>query len=83
MWKRLEKFPNIVPRMVAFHRDITFLTILGKRYGDAGLSDILTEVGIVTASSVFGILEGRQYNRALRAHMIVMELMQRLRLKSF
>ena len=30
-----------------------------------------------------GVLEGRQYNRAMRAHKIVMEAMQRVRLKSF
>ena len=62
---------------------MTFLAVIGKRLGDTGLSDIFIEAGIVAAGSVSGVVEGRQYNRAMRAHKIVMEAMQRLRMKYF
>ena len=41
---------------------------------------LFIEAGIVVAGSVSGVVEaqGRQYNRAMRAHKIVMEAMQRL-----
>ena len=65
--------------MGAFHTSMTFLAVIGKRLRDAGLSDIF----IVAAGSVSGVVEGRQYNRAMRAHKIVMEAMQRLCMKSF
>ena len=38
---------------------------------------------MVAAGSLQGVVEGRQYNRAMRAHKTVMEGMQRLRLVSF
>ena len=70
-----------IPHGYDFHSKV--IAVIGKRFGDGGLSDLLIEGGIVAASSMSGVLAGRQYNRAMRAHKIVMEAMQRLRLKSF
>ena len=52
---------------------MTFLAILGKRFGDAGLRDILFETGIVSSGSVDGVLNGKHCNRAIRAHKTVAE----------
>ena len=54
-----------------------------NRFGDAGLLDLFIEAGIVAARSVYGVVEDREKKQAIRAHKIVMEAMQRLRLKSF
>ena len=62
---------------------MTYLAVIGKKCGDAGLSDLFIEAGIVAAGSVSGVVEGRQYKRAMQAHKIVMEAMQRLCNKSF
>jgi hypothetical protein len=67
----------------AFHTALTFLAIIGKRFGDAGLSDLLIESKVVAFGSVPAVLEGRQYNRAMRAHKIVIEAFQRLQLTVF
>ena len=83
VWKQTGEFNNVVLRMGAFRTAMTFIAVLGKRFGDAGLSDLFIEAGIVASGSVSGLLEGRQYNQAMRAHKIVMEEIQRLRLKSF
>lgn len=83
VWKQREEFSNVVLRMGAFHTAMTFLAVLGKRFGDAGLSDILIEAGIVAAGSVPSVLDGRHFNRSMRTHKTVMEAMQRLRLVSF
>lgn len=37
VWKQREEFSNVVLRMGAFHTAMTFLAVLGKRFGDAGL----------------------------------------------
>ena len=83
VWKQTGEFSNVVLRMGAFHTAMMFIAVLDKRFGDAGLSDLFIEAGIVASGSVSGVLEGHQYNRAMRAHKIVMEAMQWLRLKSF
>jgi hypothetical protein len=57
----------------AFYTALTFLAIIGKRFGDAGLSDLLIESKVVASGSVPAVLEGWQYNRAMGAHKIVME----------
>lgn len=81
--KKQEGFSRIVLRMRAFHTAMMFLVILGKRFGDAGLSDMVVEVGIVAPGSLAAVTEGRQFNRAMRTHKIVMEAMQSLRIKAF
>ena len=62
VWKQTGEFSNVVLRMGAFHTAMTFIAVLGKRFGDAGLSDLFIEAGIVASGSVSGVLEGRQYN---------------------
>lgn len=54
------------------------LRILGKRFADAGLRDLLVEAGVVAQGSVSSVLEGRHYNRGVRAHKIVYEALMRL-----
>ena len=49
---------------------MTFLDVIGKRFEDA---ELFIKAEIVAAGSVSGVEEGRQYNRAMRAHKIVME----------
>ena len=73
----------MILRMGAFHTSMTFLAVIGKRLTDAALSDIFIEADIVAAGSVPGVLEGRQYNGAMRAHNFFMKAMQRFRMKSF
>ena len=44
-WKQSERFKDIVLRMEAFHTVCTMLTIIGKRFQDAGLRDLCIESG--------------------------------------
>ncbi|KAK3735047.1 hypothetical protein QZH41_001743 [Actinostola sp. cb2023] len=76
-WKH-DKFKDIVIRMGMFHTVCTLLSILGKRFQDAGLRDICIESGVITEGSVSGVLEGRKYNRAIRFHKLMYEALQRL-----
>ena len=70
IWQNQEMFQRLVVRMGSFHTICSFLAAIGKRFGDAGLGDIVTESGIVGSGSVAAVLEGRHYNRALRTHKV-------------
>ena len=70
IWQNKDLASRIVLRMGAFHTACTFLRVLGKRFGDAGLTDLLIESGALASGSVSGVLEGRHYNRAVRLHKV-------------
>ena len=72
IWQNKEQFDRVVLRLGTFHTICAFMSAIGKRFGDAGLSDILLESGVVGAGSIAGVLEGRHYNRALRTHKVGM-----------
>jgi len=69
--------------MDGFHTACTFMAVLGKCFGDAGLSDVVVESGIVGPSSISGALEGRHYNRGLRMHMVMQEALLQMQWAQF
>ena len=72
-WKQKELFPNILLRMGTFHTICNALSILVKRFRDAGLKDICIEAGIDAEGSINGVLDGKHNNRALRVHKYIYE----------
>lgn len=82
LWKNA-KFSKIVLRMGTFHTLCNFLSIIGKRFGSAGLRDIAVESGVIAEGSITGVLEGRKYNRAIRLSKVVYEALLRLAWKGF
>lgn len=71
LWKEEDLMKDIIPRMGVFHTVCTLLSIIGKRFQDAGLRDLLIESGVIAEGSVEGALEGSKYNRAVRAHKLL------------
>jgi len=78
VWSRRTDFPGIILSMGVFHTICTLLRILGKRFADAGLRDLLVEAGVVAQGSVSTMLEGRHYNGGVCAHKLVFEALMRL-----
>lgn len=74
MWHKRAKYPELVIRMGAFHTVCTFLAVIGKRFGYAGLSDLLVESGILGQNSCKAVLGGKHYNRAVRMHKLLYEV---------
>ena len=70
IWKQKEEFRSIVLRMGSFHIACVFLSVLGKRFGESGLRDLLIESKLIGSGLVKGVLEGKHYNRALRTHKV-------------
>lgn len=79
--KNFKNFINL--RMGGFHACLTFIAVIGKRFSDAGLRDIIVEAELVGSGSIDGVLRGKQYNRAMRAIKIVYEALQRLKFEAF
>ena len=70
VWKQQEEFQSVVLRMVSFHVACVLMSVIGKRFGESGLRDLLIESRIIGSGSVNGVLEGKHYNRALRTHKV-------------
>ena len=45
VWKNKNELKHVLLRLRTFHTIMIFLSILGKRFQDAGLKDILIEAG--------------------------------------
>ena len=78
---QLQSFINL--RMGPFHACCIFLAILGKRFGSAGLLEIIVEANLAGPGSVDAILRGKHYNRAMRVMKTVYEALFRLKIEAF
>ncbi len=58
-----------------------FLGTIGKRFGDAGLKDILVQSGVLAEGSADKALKGSMYNRTVRCFKLTYEVLNRLLLK--
>ena len=50
-WKHTAEHKQVVLHVGAFHVSCAFLAAIGKRFGDAGLHDLLVESGVVGPSA--------------------------------
>ena len=82
-WKDDDLTRRIVIRLCEFHTCMSYLGILGKRFGDAGLQDMLIESEVVAPGSINGVMNGHHNNRRMRAHKLLYESLQRIRLLTF
>ena len=70
-------------RMGGFHACGIFLAVIGKRFGSAGVQDLIVEVGLAGSDSTENILKGKHYNRGVRVAKYVYEALQRSKLEMF
>ena len=52
VFKHQTEFSQVVLRMGAFHIAMTFMVVIGKRFGDGGLHDLLIESGVLEVNAV-------------------------------
>ena len=78
-----EKFKDTVIRMGGFHIALNYLPLLGRKYADSGLEDLLINSGVYAASATSVLMLGKSYNSGIRAHKLVMEALFRLLWKAF
>jgi len=66
-----------------FHSICNLMSTIGKIFGDAGLRDLAVESGVIAEGSINKVLEGKQYNRAVRLHKLTYETLMRLAWSGF
>lgn len=64
--------------MGVFNTICTLLSIIGKRFQDAGHGDLCIESGVIAKGSVGRVLDGPKYNRAVRFHKLLYAALLRL-----
>ena len=77
----LKRFINL--RMGGFHACCIFIAVIGKRFGSAGLKDMILEAGLIGEGSIESALRGKHYNRSMRLLKTTYEALQRLKLDAF
>ena len=78
-----DEFKNTVIRMGGFHIALNYLSLLGKKYANSGLEDLLIESGVYAAGTTSVLMLGKSYNRGIRAHKLSMEALFRLLWQAF
>ena len=70
---------NVIVRHEQFHRAKNFLGVVGKRMTEsAGIEDLWIESGICGSNVATKIISRTYYNRAIRAHKLTLEVLERL-----
>ena len=83
MSQKRDAYPEVVLRMGSFHTILSFLGVIGKRFADGGLSDLLVDAGVVGPSACRAALSGKHYNRAIRMHKLAFEALWQCRWEVF
>ena len=73
----------IVLRLGAFHTTCIFIAVIGKRFADAILRDLVIESNLLRESSVEQMLKGKHYNNAMRVLKYLYDAMKRHMIESF
>ena len=76
--EELRKF--VVIRMGGFHTKCISLAVIGKRFKDAGLKDLVVESDILGKSSIDRALAGKEYNYAMRVHKAIYAALWRIKI---
>ena len=74
-FKNWDELGHFVIRFGGFHILDMFWKILGKRYGDAGLMDLLIESKVFVPNVAKVIMTGKNHKRCSLAHKLMHEVM--------
>ena len=82
-WKKMDQFKDCVVILGIFHLLMMYLRIIGKRFKDAGLWNVLVQSEIVAEGSIERVLTGKMYSRAVRCYKLMYEALIRLLIDKF
>jgi hypothetical protein len=77
-WRYPERFGSTVLMTGNFHTICNLMSTVSKMFGEAGLRDLAVESGVIAEGSIAKVLEGKQYNRAVRLHKLTYEALMML-----
>lgn len=77
-WHKPADTNNLIVRLGGFHITMNFLKIIGQFVANSGICDVWLESGLYGQSTVDGILAGKKFNKAIRAHKLTYESLMRI-----
>ena len=78
VWNNPEKYKNNIIMIGTFHLIMSYFKIIGKKMAGSEFSDIVPETGAITTGLINGVINGKNYARALNCHKIISETIYRL-----
>ena len=78
VWNNPVKYKNHIIFIGTFHLICAYLKAIGKKMEGTGFADILIEAGLIGNFSLKGVISGKQYERCLHCHKIVLESLERM-----
>ena len=76
-WRYPDKYKDCILMLGIFHMIMMYLGIIGKKFSDVGLKDLIIQSDVVATGSVDKALSGKMYNRSICDHKIVYETLYR------
>ncbi|CAG2223480.1 unnamed protein product [Mytilus edulis] len=80
---KLDIFNRHILRLGGFHSLSCFLASIGKLWADGGLRDLLVDSGVYAGNTAELMLNGKEFNRAVRGFTLVFEALQVLFISAF
>ena len=77
----LRSFFNL--RMGGFHATCVFLSVIGKRFANGRLKDLIVESRLLGEDQASQMLKGKDYNNGIWVHLYLMEAINKMKLESF
>lgn len=83
IWNDPVKYKNHIVLIGTFHLMCAYFKMIGKKMDSSGITDVMLEAGLVGSGTVYGVMSGKNYSRAMVCHKIVLESLEKLLLKTF
>ena len=83
IWNNPQRFDNHIVLIGTFHLSMGYMNMIGKKMDGSGFTDILLEANMISSGSLQGVLSGKNYNRAVRCHKVLLESLHRLLMSEF
>lgn len=82
-WSQPDVFRDHIIRLGGFHTLSCFIAAISKLWGDAGLKDLLVESSVYASRTIELMLNGKEFNRAVRALTLAYETLRVLWFAAF
>ena len=83
VWQNPKLYKTVIIHLGVFHTIMSYLGALGKLLHGSGFEEIVTEERLCAHGSMDRVMSGKNYNRAMRVHVTVLEALERLLFAKF
>ena len=77
------KYQNVILRLGGFHIAENFQGAIGNFMKGSGIEEVLYTSGVCAKGTINKVLNGKDYYKMIRCHLLVAEVMKRLKWEAF